>query len=335
MAKTVTACPHCSARYRVNEEKLGKRARCKKCGKAFVMTEPKEGPESADSGRSVAPATEAEVRAAEDDVPRVWNVGDVILDLYEVTEVLGEGGFGTVYKVHHKGWDMDLAVKCPKPGKFETERQVENFERECETWVNLGLHPNTVNCYYVRRLGGMTPAYCSLEQAEGQGVTRKTDIWSWGVSVLEMFTGGVIWPSGSVVGDLLPEYLEMGEDGPFRVAMPDTLAELLGQCFRQQPDDRPKGMHEIAAGLKDIYQEATGEGYHREEPKAADHGLNASGRPWPCAPNRGEPSSISLSVQYKPTSPANLQPPCSPPALTNPLWTVILLETVGRGQGTG
>src|SRR5205085_1333981 len=30
-----------------------------------------------------------------------------------------------------------------------------DFEREAETWVNLGLHPHVVSCFYVRRLGGI------------------------------------------------------------------------------------------------------------------------------------------------------------------------------------
>jgi serine/threonine protein kinase len=81
-----------------------------------------------------------------------WNVGDVILDLYKVTDILGEGGFGTVYKVRHQGWNIDLAVKSPKPEIVAAAGGVENFEREAETWVNLGLYPHTVSCYYVRRI---------------------------------------------------------------------------------------------------------------------------------------------------------------------------------------
>ena len=37
--------------------------------------------------------------------------------------------------------------------------------------------------------GGMTPAYCSPEQANGKPLSRKTDIWSWAISVFEMFVG--------------------------------------------------------------------------------------------------------------------------------------------------
>ena len=56
--------------------------------------------------------------------------------------------------------------------------------------------------------GGCTPAYCSPEQAKGLSITRKTDLWSWGVSVLEMFTGGVTWYSGHLAGPVLDRYAE-------------------------------------------------------------------------------------------------------------------------------
>ena len=79
----------------------------------------------------------------------------MILDRYEVKQVFTGGGMGLVYRVHHRDWAMDLAVKSPRPEFFQTQQHIENFEREAETWVNLGLHPHTVSCYYVRRLGGI------------------------------------------------------------------------------------------------------------------------------------------------------------------------------------
>ncbi len=88
-------------------------------------------------------------------VAGVWKPGDVILGLYEVQEVFTGGGMGLVYKVRHRGWNVELAVKTPRPEFFARAGAAENFEREAETWVNLGLHPHTVSCFYVRRLGGI------------------------------------------------------------------------------------------------------------------------------------------------------------------------------------
>ncbi len=79
-----------------------------------------------------------------------WQTGDVLLDRYEVKAVLGEGQFGKVFQVRHRQWELDLALKTPKlkalAGGYET------IEKEAATWVNLDLHPNIVNCYYVRRI---------------------------------------------------------------------------------------------------------------------------------------------------------------------------------------
>jgi WD40 repeat protein/serine/threonine protein kinase len=84
-----------------------------------------------------------------------WNVGDVILDLYKVTDTLGEGGFGKVYKVRHQGLNIDLVVKVPQPSVLAAAGGVEQFERNVERWVKLGLHPHIVSCYYVRLTEGV------------------------------------------------------------------------------------------------------------------------------------------------------------------------------------
>jgi len=316
-------------------------------------------------------------------VPHFWEVGDVILDLYEVrpvTEGLGdnatqrhyhEGGFGRVYKVWHRGWQREMAVKVPRAEAFINQNQKDALTRECQTWVNLGLHQHIAACHYVRELGGiprvfseyapggtleewiqstrlyagdghdalarildlsiqfawglhyshecglihqdvkplnalmwddetlkvsdfglacgrekagietkanamhsilvssgsMTPPYCSPEQAAGHKLDRCTDIWSWAVSVLQMFQGEVVWHTGAVAAHALQSYLENGGSSGSIPAMPETVAELLRACFRHAPESRPRTMRECASTLCSIFNAEIGMPYHRSEPQ--------------------------------------------------------------------
>jgi predicted Zn finger-like uncharacterized protein len=386
MAKFQVDCPNCETQYRVDDALVGRKARCKHCKTSFVISRPEESSVSIPSpwpwvtrGSSDgtvpyftlgSPASPV----AEDGVPEIWNPGDVILDLYEVLEVFTTGGRGLVYRVRHKAWQVDLAVKCPRLEYFRREEDKESFEQEAETWVKLGLHRHTVNCYYVRRLGGiprvfaefveggslaewirtkklyaggpdqslkrildiaiqfawgldhaheqglvhrdvkpgnvlmtldgiakvtdfgmakargiatqpppedearsvmvssggMTLAFCSPEQVEGDAVSRKTDIWSWGVSVLEMFTGGTTWSGGYLAAGVLQSYLAGEPPDPRLPRMPGMLAELLGQCFQRDPNARPKDLIQIVAVLRKVYRQVAGSPFPREAPHAAE-----------------------------------------------------------------
>ena len=83
--------------------------------------------------------------------------GDSILDTYEVTSDAISGGMGSVWRVHHNSWNVELAMKRPQPRFFaegSAERK-EQFIDECQNWIDLGLHPNIVSCYYIREIGGV------------------------------------------------------------------------------------------------------------------------------------------------------------------------------------
>jgi tetratricopeptide (TPR) repeat protein/tRNA A-37 threonylcarbamoyl transferase component Bud32 len=111
--------------------------------------------------------------------------------------------------------------------------------------------------------GGYTPAYCSPEQAGGRKLDRSTDVWSWGVSVMEMFQGGVTWQSGSVAAEALKAFLEHNGEEEHIPAMPQGLAELLKGCFRKDPAQRWKSMEAVVQQLREVYQAVVGVEYSR------------------------------------------------------------------------
>jgi hypothetical protein len=113
--------------------------------------------------------------------------------------------------------------------------------------------------------GGMTPAYCSPEQAAGQPLSRKTDVWSWGVSLLEMFTGGVSWKSGTVAPRVLEGLLKSGPEDDLP-AMPDAVAEILRKCFHQSPGERWANLEEAAQRLQTVYGCEIGRAHPRQRP---------------------------------------------------------------------
>ncbi|TDC09401.1 serine/threonine-protein kinase [Actinomadura bangladeshensis] len=305
-----------------------------------------------------------------------WAPGEVVLGLYEVLGVVHSGGMGVVHRVRHRGWQVDMAVKTPRPMYVRNPEDRRLFEAEAGTWVDLGLHPHTVGCAYVRTIddlprvfaewvdggslaqavdggqlyeggpeavlarildiavqtawglahaheaglvhqdvksanvmlepdgtakvtdfglararsaseigeappsglpatvsfGGMTRAYCSPEQAaaaagdRGVRLTAATDVWSWAVTVLEMFAGRPPARRGQAAGEAMEALLR---GGGARVPVPPAVAALLRQCFDVDPAARPDGFGELAAALAELYREILGVPYGRPVPRAA------------------------------------------------------------------
>ncbi|MFD3621068.1 protein kinase [Streptomyces sp. NPDC058676] len=313
--------------------------------------------------------------------PESWQRGEVILDLYEVLDVVHSGGMGVVHRVRHRGWNVDLAVKTPRPELVASAGGRRRFEAEAGTWVSLGLHPHTVNCSYVRTVdglprvfaewvdggslaeavtdgrlyeggpvdalrrildtavqmawgldhahaaglvhqdvkpanvmlepdgtakvtdfglagmrpagegtargappdvtfGGMTPAYCSPEQALAATgrreirLTPATDVWSWALTVLEMFIGRRPTRHGQAAAEAFEELMVSGPADARVPAVPPAVVGLLRQCFVTAPEARP-ALGDLATVLGDLFGDLTGTPFPRKAPRAV--GLLAEG----------------------------------------------------------
>ena len=123
---------------------------------------------------------------------------------------------------------------------------------------NLSSHLVTTN--------GMTPAYSSPEQINRKKLSHKTDIWSFGISILELLAREITWLYGTAGPTILEELSQSGRNGEDPV-IPLMMQPLLVKCLKTDPELRWNDMLEIADELKRLYQQVTGELYYRPTPE--------------------------------------------------------------------
>ena len=101
--------------------------------------------------------------------------------------------------------------------------------------VDSGFDPATVTLP-----GGIlgTPAYMSPEQARGQAVDRRTDIWAFGCVLYEMLSGCRPFP-GESISDTIAAVLTLDPDwSALPGATPPALIRLLRRCLTKNPKER-------------------------------------------------------------------------------------------------
>ena len=67
----------------------------------------------------------------------IATTGEVLLDKYQVQELLGEGGMGLVYRARHLHLKQDVALKFLRPGLVDRPEAVERFLREARAMAQL------------------------------------------------------------------------------------------------------------------------------------------------------------------------------------------------------
>jgi serine/threonine protein kinase/WD40 repeat protein len=88
--------------------------------------------------------------------------GELIGGILEVGELLGKGGMGVVYQVFHREWNRQLAMKVPLALGEQDGFDLKRWVREAHTWIDLGLHPRVVSCWFVRQWKGVPILFLDL-----------------------------------------------------------------------------------------------------------------------------------------------------------------------------
>jgi serine/threonine-protein kinase len=104
-----------------------------------------------------------------------------------------------------------------------------------------------------------TPEYMSPEQATGDTIDHRSDIYSLGVILYEMVTGVLPFRAANF-GELVVQLLTVEATPPrshpdLPHEIPAELEQLILHMLAKSPDDRPQSMREIEARLRAIHDE--------------------------------------------------------------------------------
>mmetsp|Transcript_14395 Transcript_14395/g.18862 ORF Transcript_14395/g.18862 Transcript_14395/m.18862 type:complete len:1711 (-) Transcript_14395:175-5307(-) len=116
-----------------------------------------------------------------------------------------------------------------------------------------------------QRRGGMT----KLERERLLWkLTHKSDMWSFGLILLEMYAGGVKWSCGENAPEILDSFVK-GHNQP-RIPIPEKVAQLLGLLFQEHLSARPPTMESVVAELKNTYRSVVNRQFVELDPHIED-----------------------------------------------------------------
>jgi hypothetical protein len=96
-----------------------------------------------------------------------------------------------------------------------------------------------------------TPEYMSPEQCRGDQLDFRSDLYSLGIVVYEIFTGRVPFHGETVMSTLLKQLQEPPPlDGPAAARLPPAVVPVLRRALAKQPSDRHASAAELAEALR-------------------------------------------------------------------------------------
>jgi serine/threonine protein kinase len=98
--------------------------------------------------------------------------GDVLLDRYEIRQLIGQGGMGSVYKAFDRTRKEEIALKMLLPALLSNPQARERFLSEAKISSRLS-HPNIVTVFDVQSVGDRH--FLTMELLKGQTLRKMMD----------------------------------------------------------------------------------------------------------------------------------------------------------------
>lgn len=98
-----------------------------------------------------------------------------------------------------------------------------------------------------------TPAYSAPEQLQGEDLDARSDIYSTGIVICELFCGGLPFPSGNTMETYMA-HLQTDPAKPSELwpDIPKELEQVILKCLNKKPDDRFGSAAELMVALSEL-----------------------------------------------------------------------------------
>jgi serine/threonine-protein kinase len=190
-----------------------------------------------------------------------------------------------------------------------------------------------------------TPEYMSPEQARGEKVDARSDVYAMGIVLFELFTGDVPFRADTPIATILKH---IGEPPPLRAAagrkLPLPLVLVLERALAKAPQDRFQSVVELASALRAVVLEApVAKAVLQPEPTREatepmpttplpSRPTPAPRTPVPARPTPGTPPPLR-SNRPRDTGPPLPRPAPKPEPLRLLPWAAAAVALVGLGTG--
>ncbi len=140
-----------------------------------------------------------------------------------------------------------------------------------------------------------TPEYMSPEQCRGEKLDFRSDVYSMGIVVYEIFTGRVPFHGETVMSTLLQQLQEPPPlDGPAAERLPPSLIPVLRKALSKQQSDRYESAAHLAAALRAARMGKVGVSEKEPAPPPT------IALPEPVRPESAPPESVPLAAEAPP-----------------------------------
>lgn len=161
---------------------------------------------------------------------------------------------------------LDIAIQCAWGLQYARERSLSHAHLKPENILIAEGGIAKVTDFGWGNLYSASSPYAAPEQLQNNRISCHSDMWSWGLTVLEMFQGQRTWQTGMQAREALERYGQTQRTRQDIPPMPTAVTELLHHCWQDIEQYRPPDFRFCAEKLIQVYRDNIGSAYPRQEP---------------------------------------------------------------------